>query len=105
MFGVYSEPIEIAWRQRLSFHVAHYPIRDKSLYWRYNSKWKYLLLLKLWWCIMFFSYWDLTVNPAPLGYRRFQIGCVFAEYLFKGPTYSPIALSLLQTKLVDKTAD
>ena len=55
--------------------------------------------------IMFFSYWDLTVNPAPLGYRRFQIGCVFAEYLFKGPTYSPIALSLLQTKLADKTAD
>ena len=30
----------------LSFYLAHYPIRDKSLCRRYNSKWKYLLLLK-----------------------------------------------------------
>jgi len=27
--------------------MAHYSIRDKSLYRRYNRKWKYLLLLKL----------------------------------------------------------
>ena len=32
MFGAYSEPIEIAWRLHLSFYLAHYPIRDKSLY-------------------------------------------------------------------------
>ena len=30
-----------------SIYLAHYPIWDKSLYRRYNSKWKYLLLLKL----------------------------------------------------------
>ena len=29
--------------------IAYYPIRDKSLYRRYNSKCKYLLLLKLYW--------------------------------------------------------
>ena len=28
-------------------YLAHYPMRDKSLYQGYNSKWKYLLLLKL----------------------------------------------------------
>ena len=28
MFVVYSEPIEIAWRQHLSFYLSHYPIRD-----------------------------------------------------------------------------
>ena len=38
--------------QHLSFYLAYYPIRDESLYRRYNSKWKYLLLLKLWWIIL-----------------------------------------------------
>ena len=33
---VYSEPIEIAWRY-LSFYLALYPIRDKSLHLQYNS--------------------------------------------------------------------
>ena len=32
VFGTYSEPIEIAWRRHLSFYLAHFPIRDKSLY-------------------------------------------------------------------------
>ena len=43
VFGVYSEPIEIARRLHLSFYLSQYPIRDKSLYRRYNSKWKYSL--------------------------------------------------------------
>ena len=32
VFGVYSEPIEIAWQYHLSFYLSHYPIRDESIH-------------------------------------------------------------------------
>ena len=32
VFGVHSEPIEIAWQHHLSFYLSHHPIRDESLY-------------------------------------------------------------------------
>ena len=47
VFGVYSEPIEIVWRWHLSFYLSHYPIRDMNPLIGANSKWKYLLVLKL----------------------------------------------------------
>ena len=30
VFVVYSEPIEILWREHLSFYLYHYPIRDMN---------------------------------------------------------------------------
>ena len=47
MFVVYSEPIEIAWLEHLSFYLSHYPIRDMNPLIDAITKWKYLLLLKL----------------------------------------------------------
>ena len=48
VFGVYSEPIETVWRLHLSFYLSHYPIRVMNPLIGAISKWKYLLLLKLW---------------------------------------------------------
>ena len=45
MFVVYSEPIEIVWRQHLSFNLSHYPIRVMNPSIGAIGKWKYLLLL------------------------------------------------------------
>ena len=46
VFVVYSEPIEIVGRKRLSFYLSHYPIGVMNPYIIAISKWKYLLLLK-----------------------------------------------------------